>query len=185
MRNLTKLDTFFVILITLLFLVFSALVIFKKDWLDSIFFGDSSQELVSLSPDLEDRILSEIGNPVDLEIRGDSGNASIFLNLKEDLSITGVELYLLKRGNLEVGEMVCEPPFECLFVDTEGIQFSVKAIISPESVQSMDSGEVLLGTFTYSGAGSVKLESDSESFVVEIENPTFNVLSIYEKEFIF
>jgi hypothetical protein len=184
MRNLTKLDTFFVIFVVILFLSFSSIVIFKRDWLDSIFYGESKEELVSLVPSLEDDGLVETPALVDLSISGDGEKASVVLNLEKEFSPTGIELFLLKTDGLVIEEMACEPPFECLFFDVDGNNVSLTAIISADSIETIEPGDVLVGTLTYSGSGSLYLYSDSQSFVADVEDPEFNILNVDEKEFL-
>jgi hypothetical protein len=178
-----------VAIVILLFLSLSLIVLFKREWLDSIFYRSDSQEEITMSElspgeslDYEEKEYPQ----VNIEISRDAnGNGQLFLNLNTESNITGVELELRKDESLEITDFTCIEPFECIFFDFTENELNIVAIVPVSIVDPFKPGRILVGEFTYTGSGRLYLDSQSESFVSDSEYPEFNILDSNDREFLF
>ena len=185
-KKLSQAEVFVIILGVFVFIFLSSVVIFRREWLDTIFYGplpyDSSTKDVDYDVDVDLEEYPEIS--VDIVSDGE-GKGQIFFDLNVASQITGVELYLEKDSSLNISDFVCNQPFECLFFESTASEFSVVAIVPVGLVDYFEPGEIFVGDFSYSGSGSLFLRSDSTSFVSDVEYPEYNILLLSEKEFLF
>jgi hypothetical protein len=188
-KKLSRWEVVGIIFCITIFVFLSLIVIFKSEWLDSVFYGPPVQEQEEENG-LDSLIKEEEGgldflDPVSyaaIDIVSTEGKASVSLILEKEASITGLELFLQKDESVEVEDFVCNEPFDCMLFEVEGDEVSIVVVIPPTSVDVM-TGEVLVGELLYSGSGNVYLNSLSKTFVSTVENPEVNILHSEEEVF--
>jgi hypothetical protein len=154
------------------FLVFTLLVIFRRELVDNLVFGPL--------PKNDNAVIVPIDNSgcitVDVESRGNIGE--IFLDLKDDFAITGVELFFEKPAELEITDFTCIAPFECVFFESDTDAFSVTMMMPISLLQDFSVGKIQIGEFKYFGEGAIHLLQ--ESFVYEQGDSEMNPLCFDE-----
>lgn len=188
-KKLGKWESVVIVICIIIFVSLSFIVMFRSEWLDSIFYGELPEEAEVYEP----QEFEEVSNDEFLEYydTGDESshatfeieNGSLYLSLAEPTSVTGIELAFEKDDSLEIEDFVCSDPFECMFFDVFESEVSLLAVISPEAVEEMGAGNVLIGDFEYSGSGNMYINERSETFVSDLENPQVNVWKSSDVEF--
>jgi hypothetical protein len=185
MNNFNRKEMLIIIFAVFIFIILSSIVIFKREWLDSLFFGPIPYEAVDVDEetfDLEtEETVLEIPS-VSLNIVSDVEKADVVFTLEESLKLTGFELVFSKSSSLEVSDFVCSLPFECIFLETEDQKLSVSAFIPVTSVESLDVGDVVVGSFNFSRDGTLTL-IPGESMILDVENLEYNLLDVSVLEF--
>lgn len=188
-KKLSRWELVAIIFCIFVFVFLSLIVVFKSEWLDNIFYSQSYVEEDSSATnefdgvDYNDVLIPVDVSYVDLEIIGKNGKGSVYLELEEELSLTGLELILEKDEFLEIDGFDCKEPFDCVFYDADEKEFSVFTLVPPTSIELFSEGNLLVGEFIYSGRGNLYLSPNSESFVSTVDQPTFNILNLDSKEF--
>lgn len=181
LKNLSRWEAAAVVFCIFVFVVLSFIVVFRSEWLDSIIYGPVPEHYELATVPEVDYYEEPYAT---IRITSEEGQASLFMDLEKEASVTGLELFLEKDEGLELEDFVCNEPFECLFTDFNDTEVSVVAFIQPASVETVPAGELLIGEFTYSGTGSLYLPLVSTTFASTTDEPEFNILDIEETEFL-
>lgn len=181
MKNLGNLEKFLLFFGLFTFLFLSFVIVFKREWLDNIFQRPVPYYIFQQEENTIERTLVS----VDVRPSNLAGKGDIYLNLESSSKLTGVELFFEKDDSLEISNFVCNSPFECLFFDVDENSIDL-AVLSPLSdIETFYPGEVLLGTFDYSGNGNLYFRFGNNSFASDIQNPEINILNLDERIFLF
>jgi hypothetical protein len=182
-KELSSSEVFGIFLGLFIFLFLSFVVAFKSEWLDSFFNRqvEDGQELLVEGEVLE---FVEVLPYASLRMNGSGGKASLFIDLEEEATISGLELFLRKDTSLVDLRFDCNEPFECAYVDIGEEEVVVLAVIPPNSVEVIPSGELLVGEFTYSGLGKLSLDGSEKTFLSTIDDAVVNILKDDVVEFV-
>lgn len=187
LKKLSRWEAFAIVFCMFVFVVLSLIVVFRSDWLDSIFYGSAPQEQEgALEPviDRDDDVAELFGvEPyAKIEIDSEGGEALVSLSLEKEADLTGLELVFEREEALEILDFVCKEPFDCVLFDVSDSQVSILAVIPPASVETIDVGDLLVGELTYSGSGVLYLKEDT--FASTTEDPGSNILDFSYSEFL-
>lgn len=185
MRNFGTLEKFLIFFGVFIFLFLTIVVVFKREWLDNVFSGPIYVFFYD-DPYLDSDIATMPSVFINVLPTGvNEKKGSVFLSLESTSNITGVELFFEKDPSLEITDFTCNPPFECLFFDVKDSEVSFVAFLPLNETEPFEMGDHLLGEFEYTGSGKLYFNSDSGSFISDVQNPEFNVLDLTYREFLF
>ena len=165
-----------------LFAFLSFLVVFQRDWLDSIIYGPANGDEYLEEIFVDDSDLMDIPDYyVSLDvIPQEDGQALVYLNAQEgnNPEIVGIELFLEKEVSLDIEDFVCSENFECLLFEVDGDEIYLAATVPENLLGTMSEESLFVGTIYYSGSGNVYNSTQGESFVSDLDVPEENILEI-------
>lgn len=181
-KDLNTKESIVLYLAIFLFVFLSFLVVFQRDWLDSIIYGPGNGDEYLEEIFVDDSDLMDIPDYyVSLDvIPQEDGQALVYLNAQEgnNPEIVGIELFLEKEGSLDIEDFVCSENFECLLFEVDGDEIYLAATVPESLLGTMSEESLFVGTISYSGSGNVYNSTQGESFVSDLDVPEENILEI-------